>query len=89
MVKTQFVLIQLGGHFCTIILVISAQSDEPEMRRVAAHFCAVCGILRKILLGFEKPLRVRSIRPAFVSSVRERVILEKLHPRVCASFGIG
>ena len=39
------------------------------MRRVAAHFCAVCGILRKILLGFEKPLRVRSIRPAFVSSV--------------------
>ena len=76
-----FLLRWLGVHFCAIILLISAQSCSALLHTMTAQFCVVYGTLSRMRLGLEKPLRIRSTSCAFSSSVKERVMLEILHPK--------
>ena len=79
----------LGVHFCAIILLVSAQSSSAFLHTAMVQFCVVCGTLSRIRLGLENPLRIRSTSCAFSSSVKERVMLEMLHPKSFARLESG
>lgn len=69
------------AHFCTVMLGIFAYYDSAILRSMWN--------LEQNTAGLGNPLRIRSTSCAFSSSVKERVMLEMLHPKSFARLESG